>query len=125
MRDKRRFERVDEKWQVNYRILEEDHFAGGPIHQYTLNISGGGVSFTTEEEIDPGTPIALELKSAQFPAPVLAMANVVRCKRARHNYEVAAEFWWVGWKNDTAQRTISDYINTTIEGEKANGDLSL
>ena len=124
MRNQRRFQRLNEKWQLTYHILEEDHFLSGPIHQYTLNISGGGTCFTTDEEIKPGTPVALELNSDQYPAPILALANVVWCKRRRHTYEVGAEFWWVGWKNDSAQRTIANYVAAATEGDNEAADNS-
>ena len=102
MKNKRKFPRLNEKWKLTYRVLEEDQFLKGPIQQYTLNISGGGISFASENELRPGMPVALELEAGQFPAPVLALANVVWCERKKQMYEIGAEFWWVGWKNDNA-----------------------
>ncbi len=110
MRDKRKFDRLNEKWQVTYHVLQTDRFKEDPISQFTLNISGGGISFMAEEVIEPETMVALELESDQFSSPILALAKVVRCRRKRKVYEIGAEFWWIGWKNDDAQQTIKDYI---------------
>ncbi len=30
--------------------------------------------------------------------------------REKGGYEIGAEFWWIGWKNDDAQQTVKDYI---------------
>jgi c-di-GMP-binding flagellar brake protein YcgR len=112
MRDKRKFPRLKNEWQLTYRVLEEDRFLNDPIRQFTVNISGGGICFTSHEELKPNTMVALELESDQFTSPILAMAKVVWSKRARDGYEVGAEFWWIGWQNNDAQQAIASYIAT-------------
>ena len=110
MRDKRKFDQLSKKWQVIYHVLPTDQFNENPISQFTLNISGSGISFTAEEVIEPEMMVALELESNQFSSPILALAKVVVCKRKRKKYEIGAEFWWIGWKNDDAQQTVKDYL---------------
>ncbi len=117
MRDKRKFPRLRSEWQLTYRVLEDDKFLADPIRQFTVNISGGGICFTSEAELNTNTMVALELVSEQFPSPILALAKVVWCKQPREGYEVGAEFWWIGWQNDDAQQSIANYITTvTKEG---------
>ena len=110
MRDKRKFPRLKSEWHLNYRVLEDDRFLADPIRQFTVNISGGGICFTSEEELRSNTMVALELESEQFSSPILALAKVVWCKRIREGYEIGAEFWWIGWQNDNAQQAIANYI---------------
>ena len=120
MRDKRKFPRLDEKWQLTYRVLDSDQFLQDPIRQFTVNISGGGICFQSEEELKPDTLVALELESDNFPSAILALAKVVWCKRTRRGHEVGAEFWWIGWQNDDAQQTIASYIaSATHIGESS------
>ena len=121
MRDKRKFPRLKSEWQLTYRVLEDDKFLVDPIRQFTVNISGGGICFTSEEELGLNTMVALELASDQFPSPILALAKVVWCKRTRDKYEVGAEFWWIGWQNNDAQQSIANYIASTTKEE---GDAS-
>ena len=110
MRNNRKFPRVDEKWQISYRILTDEQHLDAPIQQYAVNISGGGICFTSDEKIQLDAMVALDLESPLFPSAVLALARVVWCKRVRKQYEIGAEFSWVGWKNSDAQQAISDYI---------------
>jgi len=118
MRAKRKFPRLRSEWQLTYRVLEDDKFLADPIRQFTVNISGGGICFTSEAELRTNTMVALELVSDQFPSPILALAKVVWCKQTREGHEVGAEFWWIGWQNDDAQQSIANYITTvTKEGE--------
>lgn len=117
MRNKRKFPRVDERWQVSYRVLDKKRYQGMPIHQYTVNISGGGICFTAEAGIDVNSMVALELGSPLFPSPILALAQVVWCKRSREGYEVGAEFSWVGWQNDDAQQAMAEYIAAATQDE--------
>lgn len=116
MLGKRKFPRLNEEWELNYRVMDKNEFANDPMRQYTVNISGGGICFKANEEIADNTMLAIELESDQFPAPILALARAVRCKRARHGYEVGCEFWWVGWQNNDAQQAMADYISTAAKG---------
>ncbi len=113
MLDKRRFPRLDEKWELDYRTITSEEFKDDPISGFTVNISGGGICFETEEEMPKGTMLALELKSAAFPSPIIALAKVVWCKKERKKdtYEVGSEFWWVGWKDSDTQQTVAGYIS--------------
>ena len=65
MRDKRKFPRLRSEWQLTYRVLEDDKFLTDPIRQFTVNISGGGICFTSEVELKTNTMVALELVSEQ------------------------------------------------------------
>ena len=115
MTDKRRFPRLDKRWQLNYRALEKDSVQNNPIQQFTVNISGGGICFTSEEIIHKGTMLALEMDSEDFASPILALARVAWCRQSRDGYEIGAEFWWIGWQNNDAQQSIADYIQTATQ----------
>ena len=118
MRDKRKFPRLDEKWKINYRVLEKEEFFKDPIRQFTMNISSGGLCFETEEEIVPDTMLALELESDISPSAILAISKVIWCKKAGLGYEIGAEFWWIGWQNDDAQKAVANYIASALKTKR-------
>ena len=115
MVEKREYPRLDESWEMTYRKLDVRDIA--PISTFTLNISGGGICFSADERLEPNSLIALELKSPHFPSPIIAMAKVVWCKRRGlkgKKYDVGAEFWWIGWKDDGAQEAIAKHIRQQL-----------
>lgn len=117
MLDKRKFPRLDEEWNLEYRTITSEEFETTPISSLSVNISGGGICFYAEEEIPKETMLALELKSTAFSSSIIALAKTVWCnkKKMKKRYEVGAEFWWIGWKNNDAQRELAEYISQKIE----------
>lgn len=113
MLDKRKFPRLDEKWDMDYRTITPEEFKTDPVISLTVNISGGGICFEVDEEISIGTLLALELKSTSFPSPIIALAKTIwrKKKKKEGKYEVGAEFWWIGWKDNDAQRAMAKYIS--------------
>ena len=82
-----------------------------------MNISGGGICFTSDQEIKPNTVIALDLESDAFSPPHLAHAEVVWCNRTHQAYDIGTRYRWTGEKNDDAQRAIANYIATITKTE--------
>jgi len=117
MIDKRKFPRVNEHWKISYRVLRNEQSLDPAIRDYAVNLSGGGICFSSDTEIEPNAMVAIELESPQFPCAILALARVVRCKRKKQGYEVGAEFAWVGWQNSGAQQAIADYIASATKVE--------
>ena len=124
MTDQRKFPRVDEKWKVTYRVLNQERLKD-PILQYSVNISGGGICFTSDEAIQPNTMVSLEMESEPFPAPILALAKVVWCHQTHGGvYEVGAAFWWVGWKDNDAQQAIANQIASIVRAKETSANES-
>jgi hypothetical protein len=110
----RKFPRINEGWNITYRILEKEAVSNGSLNNFTVNISGGGICFHSKYEIVPNTTLAIEMDSEEIPSPVMALARVVWCNTTHQEYEVGAEFLWVGWKDSNAQQTIANHISSTI-----------
>ena len=110
----RKFPRINEGWSIAYRILEKEATPKDFLNNFTVNISGGGICFQSKYEIVPNTTLAIEMDSEEFPSPVMALARVVWCNTANQEYEIGAEFWWIGWKDSNAQQTIADHISSAI-----------
>jgi len=112
MLEGRKFPRLNETWDLDYRIITSEEFRAAPISSFTVNISGGGVCFEANEEISKGTILALELKSTAFSASIIALAKTTWCKKKGKNdkYDVGAEFWWIGWEDNDAQQSLAEYI---------------
>src|SRR5215475_7340858 len=94
---RRRFPRLSKDFQITYRMVDQEKFDRDPIKGLALNISGGGVCFEATDNLQKGILVALDIRSDDFNAPILALAKVVWCKPYGANYQVGAEFWWVGW----------------------------
>jgi c-di-GMP-binding flagellar brake protein YcgR len=119
VRKRRKFPRLNEEWQIQYRVIERGQFEASPVKSLAVNISGGGVCFQSAAKLQPGTMVALELTSPGFQSPVIALAEVVWCKKRllRGKFEVGAEFHWVGWQSSEAQSAIADYVKQKAEGK--------
>ncbi len=107
---RRRFPRLNKDFHITYRMVDQEKFDHDPIKSLALNISGGGVCFEATDNLQKGTLVALDMRSDDFNAPILALAKVVWCKPYGARYQVGAEFWWVGWGDDQAQTTIANYV---------------
>lgn len=106
----RRFPRLRKDFQVSYRMVDQEQFEKDPVCTLALNISGGGVCFEATEDLPAGALVALEIRSEDFGAPILALAKVVWCKPRGEAYKVGVEFWWIGWGDNQAQTTIANYV---------------
>jgi hypothetical protein len=93
-------------------MVDQEKLNSDPIKSLALNISGGGVCFEATENLQKGALVALDIRSEDFNAPILALAKVVWCKPHGTRYQVGAEFWWVGWGDEQAQTTIANYVAT-------------
>jgi len=107
---RRRFPRLRKDFQIAYRVVDQEKFHNDPISTLALNISGGGVCFEATENLQKGDLVALEIRSDDFNAPILALTKVVWCKPKGEVHKVGAEFWWIGWGDNQAQRTIANYV---------------
>jgi hypothetical protein len=107
---RRRFPRLRKGFQITYRTVDQEKFEHDPVKSLAVNISGGGVCFEATENLQKGLLVALDIRSDDFNAPILALAKVVWCKPYGAKYQVGAEFWWVGWGDDQAQTTIASYV---------------
>lgn len=115
MFEKRKFPRLGESWEVDFRTIQTADLKMNIIDGLTANISGGGICFASNEEIPKGTMLAVELKSAEFPSPIMALAKTIWCKEKDiGKYDIGVEFWWTGWKNNDAQKSILDYVNVQV-----------
>jgi hypothetical protein len=119
---KRKFPRIEPNWQLKYRKLEKHVDQGSPLSSLAINLSGGGVCFATRNEIAPDSLLALELESPELKMPIIAMARTVWCKKRHYDemFDLGCEFYWVGWKDDSAQQSLADYIKSqTVLAEDA------
>ncbi len=116
MIDKRKFPRLGKIWELDFRVITLEEFKENPLRGLTVNISGGGICFESEKEIQKGTMLALELKSTIFPSSIIALAKVIWCQKesGKDKYDVGAEFWWTGWKDNDAQKAVAEYISKQI-----------
>ncbi len=119
MFQRRKFPRVSKHYQVSYTPVDADQFQSNPVSSLAVNISGGGLCFEADEALQKDAMIALEINSDDFRSAILALARVAWCKPKGEAYEVGAEFWWIGWRDNQAQSSIADFIAAQTEMHKA------
>lgn len=72
--ERRKFPRIDGRFIVSYRILEE---ADNIDISQTKNMSAGGFLFTTNRQFKPGTSLALELRLPFDQNPITIVGIVI------------------------------------------------
>jgi hypothetical protein len=117
MTDQRNFPRLNESWHFTYRILSKGKDSKEALQQVTTNMSGGGIRFTSEEELYPETQLAIEMNSKELPSPIIALGSVVWCHPLEENYEVGAEFSWIAWRDNNAQQSIANFVSSALEAK--------
>ena len=90
-KEKRKYPRVDARFVVSYRIVEDDNIMD--LSQIK-NLSLGGMLFTTMDHFDPGTQLSIEMRVPVDPHPVEIVGRVVdSCKVSKESiYNTRIEF---------------------------------
>jgi len=98
---KRKYPRFSKNCQVRFKVVELDQM---PMEGTTVNISGGGLCFRSDDEMPAGSMLALEIRIPNAPAPVMAMGKLLWQKPLDDgSYENGLEFWWLGWTGEEAE----------------------
>jgi len=109
---RRKFPRIGKNYHLSYTPIDKAQFDNNPLRSLVVNISGGGLCFEASEALEKDAIVALEINSDDS-QELLALARVAWCKPRGNKYDVGAEFWWIGWRDNTAQTTIADFIAQT------------
>jgi c-di-GMP-binding flagellar brake protein YcgR len=105
--ERRKHARVNGRFIVSYRILEE---ADNVDISQTKNLSLGGMLITTNREFEPGTNLALEIRLPFDPNPIMLIGKVVESREITKDliYDTRLQFLAV----DERHRSI---INQTVD----------
>jgi len=127
-RRQRKYPRVKEACEVKYRVIEDPVMQPERQGGVALNISGGGMCFSVEQELELGSMLAIELTLPELPTPVVSLARVVWCDLGdgAAKFDVGVEFWWIGWADTEAQGHMLRYINEKLDelGLNSSGEES-
>lgn len=116
---RRKFPRVSKEYRVSYSMVDQEQFDRNPVSSLAVNISGGGLCFTTKDPLDKGSMIALDIDADDLHSSILALAKIKWCKPlSGDTYEIGAEFWWIGWRDNDAQNTVADFISTSTAAKR-------
>ena len=115
---RRQFPRVSKEYRVSYSLVDQEQFDRNPVSSLAVNISGGGVCFSSDEPLAKGSMVALDIDADDLHSSILALAKVKWCKTQGDSYEIGAEFWWIGWRDNDAQNTVADFISTNTAAER-------
>ena len=116
MLKRRKFPRVKAGWALEYHVVTDAEFGKNPISGLAVDISGGGICLEAKGEMAPGAVMAINLRSPEFDAPILALARVVWCRKRLFSdvYDVGAEFLWISWADASAQSKIAEYVKNNL-----------
>ena len=105
--ERRKHPRINGRFIVSYRILEEVNNAD--ISQ-TRNVCLGGMLLTTNRKFDPGINIALEIRLPFDPHPIMIIGKVLESREITRNliYDTRLMFLAV----DERHRKV---INETVD----------
>lgn len=109
MHERRKSPRLDESWQVTYRVMDSEGWSP-PVQQNTINISGGGLCFASNEQLSPETLITFELFCERKSMHLAGLAKIMWCEPKQGTYENGAVFCWHEWACDAAPQAIHDYV---------------
>jgi hypothetical protein len=119
--NRRNFLRLARSCPVQFRVLERNLAIPDtetPTNAVMKNLSAGGVCFTSPVYIETRRMLALELDLPGVAGPLLCMGKTIWCQRvetAIPRYEVGVEFWWVGLRDETAQREIHRFLQNALQ----------
>ncbi|PON14984.1 hypothetical protein C2W62_26200 [Candidatus Entotheonella serta] len=114
----RKFPRVSKEYRVSYSLVDQEQFDRNPVSSLAVNISGGGICFTSEEPLAKGSMVALDIDADDLHSSILALAKVKWSKSSGDSYEIGAEFWWIGWRDNEAQTSVADFISTSTAAKR-------
>jgi c-di-GMP-binding flagellar brake protein YcgR len=105
--EKRHHPRVNARFIVSYRIMEEEDATG--VSQ-TKNMSLGGMLLTTNREFRAGTNLALEIRLPFDPNPIMLIGKVLDSREIIKDliYDTRLSFLAVDEKH---RKTISDTVD--------------
>ena len=116
--ESRRFPRLNERCEIRYKQVESGGLAGEGVEAITVNISGGGICFICEEQLELDSVLAVELQIPDFVSPVVSMGRVAWCDPVDSgSFEIGIEFWWIGWGDEGAQQAIRKHIKRSLGDE--------
>ncbi|MEN8150252.1 MAG: PilZ domain-containing protein [Planctomycetota bacterium] len=113
--ENRKFPRLKDSCVLRFRQVEADTLPEEGVDALTVNISGGGICFSSPSAVEVGTLLAIELTLPDFNSAVVSFGRAVWCEPSGGKFQVGLEFWWIGWGDDGAQRAITEYIKNTLE----------
>ncbi len=115
---RRKFPRVSKDYRISYSLVDQEQFDRNPVSSLAVNISGGGLCFTTDEPLEKGSMVAFDIDADDLHSSILALAKIKWSKREGDVYEIGAEFWWIGWRDNDAQNTVADFITTSTAAQR-------
>ena len=109
--ERRKHSRINGRFLVSYRILEESDNID--ITQ-TKNLGMGGMLLTTNRKFEPGTNIALEIRLPFDPNPIMLVARVLESHEVTKNliYDTRLMFFSV---DERHRKVINETVNYYIK----------
>jgi hypothetical protein len=108
--EKRKHPRIEARFIVSYRILEDNDIVD--VSQ-TKNLSLGGMLLTTNKKFSPSTHLAIEIRLPFDPNPIMLIAQVLESKEIIKDliYDTRLQFLGVDEKHrNVINKTIDYYL---------------
>lgn len=116
--ERRQYPRLRETCRVRIKPIAGASVPEGVFDTDTIDISGGGLAFSSETEFKVDDCVAIELTFPDLDDPLTALARVAYCRPDDAGFAIGAQFLWVGWGIAGAQEAISEHVEKALE----NGD---
>ena len=114
---RRKYPRIKESCEVRYRVIQDQAMPPPKQGGVAVNISGGGMCFSVERPLKPGSMVVLEMSIDELTTPVVSLGRVVWCEPAAKpgKFDVGVEFWWIGWADEKAQEQMLKYVSQKLD----------
>ena len=113
--ERRRWPCVNMAAEVTYCVVEPQMEPQNFRTDTTLNVSAGGVCFSSHEAMRPGSVVAGEVSLADLRAPVAYLGRVARAGRSL----AGVQFWRLSWAEGSIQGEIARYVNSERNAAEA------
>lgn len=114
--ERRRSPRAEVTFPVKYRIMDQSGTTQATVSGRAMNVSGSGLRFHTDQPVEIGSTLAAEFQIPASQSEIVAVGRVIWSRPADEGgFEVGLEFWWLGWRDENAQRALDDFVRTRLK----------
>ena len=113
--DRRGDDRLPEHCRISYRRIRKGAAEEKRQAAETVNLSPSGICLRTDEPLEPGSQLAMEIDLETYPEPVVALGRVIWCEREKERHMIGVCFTWLRDEDRQDLQRISDYLESRSE----------
>lgn len=117
MTEKRQFLRLPREWEVEYQIPAAGFPAPLSSKGVLRDLGAGGFRFSNASDCPANALIQFAIKPNSSLKPMVGVARIAWTRERQGKREYGAQFIWVIWKGEDAQKAIDQYVFDHLTGK--------